>query len=78
MIHFIYNFFTKQLNHIIKINFIKLQINMILKFQTNSNMYKSYIYTTNFYGKNYKTSKHTNKLHILYQNSIKINIFKMS
>ena len=31
--------------------------------------------TTNFYRKkNYKTSKHTNKLHILHKNAKKINI----
>jgi hypothetical protein len=35
-------------------------------------MYKSYIHTTNFYRKNYKISKHTNKLHILYQNAKKL------
>jgi hypothetical protein len=38
------------------------------KFQTNSNMCKSYIHITNFSRKkNYKTSKHTNKLHILHK-----------
>jgi len=41
-------------------------------------MYKLYIHTTNFYEKNYKTSKHTNKLHKLYQNAIKNNFLKMS
>ena len=41
-------------------------------------MYKTYIHTTNLYGKNYKTSKHKNKLHILQKYAIKINILKLS
>jgi hypothetical protein len=41
-------------------------------------MYKSYIHTTNLYGKSYKTSKHTNKLHILQKYAIKINTLKLS
>jgi len=44
-----------------KYNFLKSQINL----------YKSYFHTTNLYGKNYKTSKHTNKLHILHKNAKK-------
>jgi len=39
------------------------------KSQTNPNMYKSYIHTINLYKKRYKTSKYTNKLHILDQNT---------
>ena len=40
-----------------------------VKSQTNPNMYKSYIHITIFYRKNYKTSKQTNKLHILHKNT---------
>jgi hypothetical protein len=41
-------------------------------------MYKSYIYTTNLYGKGYKTIKHPNKIHMLQKYAIKINILKLS
>ena len=40
-----------------------------LKSQTNPNMYKSCIYTTNFVEKSYEINKHTNKLHILHKNA---------
>ena len=39
-------------------------------------MYKSYIHITNFYRKGYKTSKHSNKLHILHKKLQKKNNIK--
>jgi hypothetical protein len=41
-----------------------------IKSQTNPNMYKSYIHTTNLYEKCYKTSKHPNKIRILQKYTI--------
>jgi hypothetical protein len=43
-----------------------------LKSQTNLNIYKSTFIQQIFIGKNYKTSKHINKLHILHKNAKKL------
>jgi hypothetical protein len=48
--------------------------NNFSKSQPDSNMYKCIISIE----KSYKSSKHTNKLHILHKNAKKINILKMS